>query len=243
MFTIMRTVSASNVNSDGLLTFDSAFDFMIDCSSFWMNSEPEFLRFLHRQNLGMFLVSRQAEISRMPAYGEEITISTSVFQCKVSYGLRNTIIRDAKGDVCVASYAVGAFVNLQTGKPSRLAGNISLTLDSPYENMDYLPRKIEAPLSTSLRGENSVVKKSQIDQYNHMNSTKYVILALDMLPADFAYNRMRIEYKTQAKLGDTLLTQIYGESANRFWVTISNGGDRLHAVVEFSNIPSKQKDL
>lgn len=234
MFTISRVVSASNVGSDGLLTFDSAFDFMIDCSSFWISSEPEFLNFLHRQNLGMFLVSRQSEIHRLPYYGEEITISTSVFQCKVSYGLRNTIIRDEKGDVCVASYAIGAFVDLQTGKPSRLAGNIALTMDTPYEKMEYLPRKIAAPLSTPLRGETSVVKKSQIDQYNHMNSTKYVIMALDMLPAGFTYNQVRVEYKTQAKLGETLLTQIYEKSASQFLVAILSGGERLHALVEFS---------
>jgi medium-chain acyl-[acyl-carrier-protein] hydrolase len=234
MYMIERTVSASNVGPDGLLTFDSAFDFMIDCSSFWMNSEPEFLSFLESEKLGMFLVSRQAEIIRMPAYGEKINISTSIYSCKHFCGFRNTIIRDEKGKACVMSYSVGAFVDFQTGKARKLSDKINITLDPQYKNMEYLPRKIERPSVEPLRCETSVVKKTQIDKYRHMNSTKYVILALDILPIDFKYNRMRIEYKSQSKLGDILHTKLYQESDSKYIVTITSGGIIPNAIIEFS---------
>jgi medium-chain acyl-[acyl-carrier-protein] hydrolase len=234
MYTIERTVSASNVGSDGLLTFDSAFDFMIDCSSFWMNSEPEFLSFLERKKLGMFLVSRQAEIIRLPAYGENINVTTSIYSCKRFCGFRNTIIRDEQGEDCVVSYSVGAFVDFQTGKPAKLSDKVKLTFDPQYENIEYLPRKIERHTAIPLCCETSVVKKTQIDRYKHMNSTKYVILALDIMPINFMYNRIRIEYKSQAKLGDVLYTKLYQESDSKYIVTIATGEDIPNAIIEFS---------
>jgi acyl-ACP thioesterase len=80
----------------------------------------------------------------------------------------------------------------------------------------------------------SVVKKTQIDIYQHMNSTKYVIWALDILPTNLEYDRMRIEYKSQAKLGDILYIKLYQESGSKYIVNITTNDGIPNAFIEFS---------
>ena len=116
---------------------------MQDCSSFQFQGEPVFFNFLQENNLGVFLVSRQVEIYHLPAYGEDIEIWTGIHGCKGFYGLRNTTIRDASGNLCALSFAVGAFVNRDTGKPFVLPRSAyESIIDCEPLPMEYLSRKI-----------------------------------------------------------------------------------------------------
>ena len=86
MYTITSRVGASQTAADGAMKLVSAIDAMQDCSILWMESEPSFKRFLDKNNLGMFLLFRQADILRLPKYGEQIRTATSIYQCKGYYG-------------------------------------------------------------------------------------------------------------------------------------------------------------
>ena len=54
---------------------------------------------------------------RQPAfYGDKLTIRTSIYQLRSSYGYRNTLIYNEAGELSVASYAGGAFIDLDKGR-------------------------------------------------------------------------------------------------------------------------------
>lgn len=73
MYSINECVGASKTGVNGLMTLVGALNSIQDCSLFWLESEPEFHKFLIENNMGIFIASRQVDIVRMPEYAEKIT--------------------------------------------------------------------------------------------------------------------------------------------------------------------------
>ena len=53
-----------------------------------------------------------------------------------------------------------------------------------------------------------VVPQFFIDSNHHMNNEKYVMLAQQLLPNDFEISELRVEYRKEAKLGDTVISYV-----------------------------------
>ena len=174
---------------------------MQDCSCFQFESDAAFSACLRENELGVFMVSRQLDILRRPAYGEKVEISTWVYGCKGFYGLRNTVIRDAAGELCVACFCVGAFVKRDTGRPFVMptSSYADMVSEAPLD-MEYLPRKVALPEGvafTELR-QDSVVP-GYVDANGHLNAGR----SLELAAACIAYplRRVRVEYKAQGLPG------------------------------------------
>ena len=138
-FEIYRDVGPSHLAPDGRLSVRSLVDFMQDCSIFQLDSERTLDAWFKANDAGMFLAHRQIHIVRMPVHGERMRIVTWVYRCNPSYGLRNTNMYDAEGNVCVYSCASGAFVSYATGQMVRVPDEVLRTvpLYEPYP-MEYL---------------------------------------------------------------------------------------------------------
>ena len=219
MYSFHHKVATSDVGADGLLRSGVIGLLMQDCSSFQFQGEPVFFNFLQENNLGVFLVSRQVEIYHLPAYGEDIEIWTGIHGCKGFYGLRNTTIRDASGNLCALSFAVGAFVNRDTGKPFVLPRSAyESIIDCEPLPMEYLSRKITLPDGLAfvpLRRDRVV--PGYVDANCHLNAGRSLDLAVSCI--DFSLSRMRVEYKAQAKPGADLLLESASLSQPRFHET------------------------
>jgi Predicted thioesterase len=101
------------------MRLSDAIEVIQDCSMLWLESEPSFQNFLKTNNLGMILLSRQADVLRLPAYGEKITVRTSIYDCDRFSGYRNTVLYGEDDQPCVSTWCIGVFVNLKTGKNVR----------------------------------------------------------------------------------------------------------------------------
>jgi medium-chain acyl-[acyl-carrier-protein] hydrolase len=235
LYTTHERVSASRTNANGFLKLSSALDMIQDCSLFWMESEPSFHDYLLKNNLGMFLVSRQADILKLPEFGERVTVQTSIFDCKPYFGYRNSAIYGEDGRPCLVTWSVGAFVHRETGIMSRLPQeeidriNMAKRLD-----MEYLNKKIQLPEAPGTRLAPVAVKRGDIDLNRHMNNVKYVETALELLPDDLHISRIRIEYKASAKLGGLLYPQYINTSDGKHFVILADSHDQPYTVMEFS---------
>jgi len=212
-----------------------ALEIIQDCSLLWLESEPSFRSYLTVKNLGMFIVSRQVDIVRLPVYHERITVQTRIFDCNGFLGYRNTALYGEDGLPCLLTWGLGLFVNMDTGKMVRVPQNVigDITINSKIE-MEYLDKKINVPDIPGRRSDAIAVKRSDIDLYRHMNNVKYIEVALELLPEDFEINRLRIEYKKSAKLGDLLHPQIIEESWARWYILLLDAQDSPFAIIEFS---------
>lgn len=233
MFTIHRTVSGSHSDSEGNLTIGAAMDFMQDCSLFQLDSEQALSAYFKQNNCGMYVTSRQADIYRLPVYGERLTVSTWVYEVNPLFGFRNTTITDAVGKICIASYAMGAFVDLDKARTVRMPRPlIDAVLVEEKLDMEYLPRKIILPAIPAEEMPGITVPRAYIDRNRHMNNAKYITAAAEYLPDDFETGRVRVEYKTAARQGDCLYPAVYRQADN---ITVAlNGKDAVYAIIEFN---------
>lgn len=235
MFEIKKTVSCSDVGTNGELTLGSAIDFMQDCSMFQLNSLKALAEYFDKYNIGMYLASRQVDIIRTPVYGENLIIRTWIYDCKRAYGYRNTIVYDEDGCPCIISYAIGAFINLLTEKPYCMPDDIikSAPLYDKFP-MEYLSRKIAIPKNEAIMANPMIVSKYHLDYNKHVNNAKYISIAEEYLPENFKTKRIRIEYKIPAKYKDILIPSIYRINENSIVVNLCNDQGGSYAVVEFN---------
>jgi acyl-ACP thioesterase len=235
LYKIKAHVYASQTGSNGKMKLTGALETIQDCSLLWLESEPSFWNYLTAKNLGMFIVSRQVDIVRLPVYGERITVQTRIFDCNGFLGYRNTALYGEDGLPCLLTWGLGLFVNMDTGKMARIPKNEieKITIDQKLE-MEYLDKKIRVPDIPGRRSEAVVVKRGDIDLYRHMNNVKYIEVALEFLPEDFEINRLRIEYKKSAKMGDVLYPQIIEESSAHWYILLPDAQGNPFAVMEIS---------
>lgn len=233
MYTIHHRVAASDVGADRLMKVGTMGLLMQDCSTFQFESDEVFARCLEENELGVFMASRQVDILRRPAYGEQVEVSTWVHGCRGFYGLRNTVIRDAAGQLCVACFCIGAFVKRHTGRPFIMpeSSYASMVRGEPLE-MEYLPRKIALPegvVFAELRRD--YVEPGYLDANGHLNAGR----SLDIAAACVEYpaRRVRAEYKAQGKPGAVFCVERADVAPGHSYVRLRGAGGEELSVYEF----------
>ena len=233
MYSLKYKVTTSACDSEGRLKLYSALQMMQDCSEMWIDSEPGVKQYFTEQNMAQLLATRQVEIVRVPAYKEELTVTSSVYGMKPMFGFRNTFIYDSQGKPCYKTWSMGAFVDKAAGKLKRVddATIQSMTLD-PKLDMDYKDRRIILPKDGGEVLEPIKVLRADIDYNKHMNNANYVRMAMELLPEDIVVTGLRVEYRVAAKLGDMLVPTIYRHD-NAIIISLSIG-EEVSAIIEFS---------
>jgi acyl-ACP thioesterase len=236
MYGLKYKVTTSTCDSEGRLKLYSALQMMQDCSEMWIDTEPGVRQYFSEQNMAQLLASRQVEVVRVPAYKEELTVTTSVYGMKPMFGFRNTFIYDAEGRPCYRTWSMGAFVDKASGKLKRVddATIASMRLE-PQLEMSYRDRRIILPREETSEGVQVLqpvrVLRADIDYNRHMNNANYIRMAMELLPEDFVVKGLRVEYRVAAKLGDMLTPVVY-RTADGIIVSLSMGDD-VSAIIEF----------
>ena len=65
-----------------------------------------------------------------------------------------------------------------------------------------------------------------------MNNEKYVAIAQELLPAEFKIKELRVEYKKEAKLGDTIRSSVK-KTDEGIVAVLADTEDKPYAVVQF----------
>ena len=230
MLTVDRRVEISDIAKNGRMRLSALLDMLQDCAFDHLQSEETLKPYFEQTGNVMFLVSRQIDIKRLPAYGEELTVSTWCYELKRMYGFRNTIVRDSGGEICAAAYETGAFADLATSRPQKIPQELADRVEKhpPFE-MEYTPRKIALPEREPELTAPLKVYGSFVDMYGHVNNARYIELTEDFVPDDREISRIRIEYKqplkkeqAQARIwneGNSLIVEITGKEGNSCCVT------------------------
>ncbi|MDR3047895.1 MAG: hypothetical protein LBU51_09880 [Bacteroidales bacterium] len=234
MYSIKTTVGSSSTDSEGKLKLISALDLMQDCSQLWLDSEPAAKQYFSSNHLSQILVSRQLDVLRYPCYGEKLTTTTSIYECKAFYGYRNTVIYDETGKACFLSWSIGAFVNLETGKLTRVSNEIfeKIKMDSKIE-MYYLENKIAIPDLSTVKEVPLKVRRQDIDFNRHLNNARYIDYAIEYLPVDFSIKRLRVQYQSAAKFGELLYPETLSIGEQVF-VFLKDEQGKSKALIEFT---------
>jgi acyl-ACP thioesterase len=204
MYSFDSRVRYSEVDDQGKLILNSLLDYFQDASTFHSEDVGRGVNMLKEEDVAWILVSWQIEIERYPVLGEKIKIGTWPYDFNSFYGYRNYQIMDETGKRIAAANSMWVLINVGTGKLTRLKPQLIAGYQiHPPLLMEGRARKIRQPIDLEPK-ESFKVQRFHLDTNNHVNNSKYILMAQEYLPLDFIVGQMRVEYKKSAVYGDTI---------------------------------------
>lgn len=234
MYRIPARVYVSQTDRNGQLRLDAAVDLLQDCSQMWFESEPALEEYFKACNINQMIAYRQVDVLRMPDYGEQLGVETRIFECRGYYGYRNTSILDEGGTLCLQSWSIGAFVNLDSGRMVRMPNEIAaaVVMDEKLD-MPYTDKRVALPEAGWQPLPPVPVRRSDIDYNRHMNNARYVETAMELLPEGFVPRRLRAEYKLPVAEGAQLYPRMARPAEGRIFLTLDDADGRPCTLMEF----------
>ena len=203
-----------------------------DCSVAHSESLDRGVRYLSENHMAWVLSSWQICCDNMPRLFDEVTVSTWAYDMKAFYGYRNFTMDRKNGERLAYANSVWVLVDTLTGRPLKVPEDIINEYGtSPQLEMECSSRKIKVPADMEA-GAEMVVPKFFIDSNQHMNNEKYVAIAQELLPAEFKIKELRVEYKKEAKLGDTIRSSVK-KTDEGIVAVLADTEDKPYAVVQF----------
>lgn len=235
MFEIKKRIGASMVGPGYRVKDSAIIDMLQECCVLQLDNCEVTQKYYEQCNATTFLSYWQIDYIAEPVYGSEVTVGTSVFEMKRSYGTRNCLISDEAGNVLIKVASGGANVDKDTGKPAPMPKDI-LAEYPLFDKLDmeYASRKIHWPEDAlEERFEPWPVRKYQIDFNNHVNNARYMDVAEDYIPDDFEKGRLIIAYVKPAKLGDVFYPVRYMKD-NKIWILLEDAEGESYIKMEYT---------
>lgn len=213
MYRFDSRIRYSETDVDGYLTVTGIINYLQDCSTFQSEDIGLGVEYLKEHHRAWWLSSWQIVIDRLPKLGERITVSTWPYDFKGIYGYRNFTICDQAGNYLVRANSIWFFFDTEAGKPARVTEEDIRGYGAGEEKleMEYAPRKMKLPEVYETR-EPILVMPHHLDSNHHVNNARYVELARELLPEDFAIGEIRVEYKKAAVCGDYMIPRVTEEN-------------------------------
>ena len=234
MYEMKNELAFSQCGADGRLKLHEAVAMMMNCCQFQEHQETGLKKYLQENGIAIFLSSIQIDIFRLPSFRENVSTAVKIYGCQSIYGLRRLTMHDEAGNLCLIANATGAFFDLNALKAVKVdPADFNVKLDEA-EPMECLPRKIPVPQNTGTAMPAFEVKRSLLDPNGHLSSPYYFSIATDVLPEDFVWNRVRLEYKQQAKSGKLVLPVLHTLPDGGIVVDMQSENGISYAVAEFT---------
>lgn len=239
MYTYDMRVGFSHVDSDRIMKMEVLPALLQDVTCFQGEELGVGFDYLEPLGCAWVLNAWQIDVKRMPRFNEKITIGTFPTEFRGFIGTRNFIIKDESGNPLVMANSVWTFMDMKKLRPSKVAEKFIevYTLEEQLP-MEYLPRKINLPETDDYvvtPKEVLKVREYHLDSNKHVNNGQYIQIACGFLPDGIKYDRLRVEYRKQAKLGDMLLPVVY-EKEGCCVVALCDEEKNPYAVVEVSEV-------
>ena len=188
------------------------------------------------KKLTWILLDWKLEVLNRPKYGQTLEIHTWARIGNKFFTYRDYEIYDENKNLCAIATSKWTLVNIEEGKMSRITDEVIEKYNTeekevfPGEKLDRL--QVPKDFISSI---NYTVIRKDIDINKHMHNLYYLDLAYEALPEDVYNNRpydnVRIMYKKEIKLGDTVICK-YSNENDRHTVVITDKEENLHAIIE-----------
>lgn len=232
MYKMDGRVRYSECGIDNKIKIPAIINYFQDCTT--ENSETIGVGhdYLVERERAWILNSWQVEIMRRPQVCESIEVSTWATGFKGVFGPRDFCMKTTKDEEIARAHSLWVYIDTKTGRPIKPTEE-EITVYEVGEPipMEEVSRKIKVP-DGAIEVDTFSVRKYHIDTNAHVNNSKYIELACEALPETFEVQKLRVEYKKAAVMGDTIvLRQVIEEE--RIVVELCDKEGTMYAVVEF----------
>ena len=188
------------------------------------------------------LMDWKLQVIDRPKYGDDLTIKTwgKPFSKPRFYTYRDFQVFDENNKLVAIASSKWVYFDIERNKISKIDLDMMdryNPIDENVFNEDDIP-KINSAISCENANLTYTVKRADIDVNKHMHNLNYLSLAYEVLPEE-VYNRqelpnVRITYKRQIKLGETVKCYYTCENGVHTVEIKSNDEKTLHSIVQIS---------
>lgn len=184
------------------------------------------------------LLDWKVKVIKRPKYGQTLDIHTWSRYIIKCYAYRDFEIYDEDHNLCVIASSKWLLIDNQTGKIVKVEQEVANKYQSELDKSVFQEkeiRKIKSPINY----KSSIIyqtNRKDIDVIGHMHNLYYLDLAYEALPEEVynqrPFDEIRIMYKKEIKLGDTVICK-YAYEENKHIVVIQSEDEKtLHAMIE-----------
>lgn len=180
------------------------------------------------------------QVLSRPKYGERFKVNTwsrenNIQERKIAT-YRDFEMYDEQGNLCVIGTSKWVIMNTQTGRIT----NIDKELQERYEPetkcvFDTWDIEKVQQIKDSLSDVEYTVSRADVDFNKHMHNIYYINLAYMALPEDVyelrPFNNIRISYKREIKMGDTVKCKYMSENGKHIVTICSADESKVHSVI------------
>lgn len=241
MYTYETQVGFSHVDTNKNMKMEALAALFQDVTCFQGEELGVGFGYVEPMKVAWVLNSWQIDVKRFPRFNEKITVGTFPTGFKSFIGTRNFLVKDEAGRDIVMANSLWTFMDMEKMRPAKIDGKFLevYDLEEPLP-MEYLERKIELPKDEDadwivVHRAPVTVREYHLDSNMHVNNGQYVQIASGFFPRDKQYDRLRVEYRRQAVLGDEMIPVVY-EKEGVCIVSLEDKERKPHAIAEASVI-------
>jgi medium-chain acyl-[acyl-carrier-protein] hydrolase len=235
VFSFESRIRFSEVDERARLTLPSMINYLQDCATFHGEEGNVGVYWTMAHRKMWVLASLRLKIEDYPRFAEEIRVSTWATGFHSSIGFRDFAIDRTDGRRLVSGKSEWVFLDQDTSVPTEVTedqvAGYGIAKEEALSDV-YGKRKIRLSGELSER-EPFTVLESHLDTNHHLNNGQYMVMAQNLLPADFSVHGLRAEYRSQAFEGDEIVPCVQGGDGV-YTVVMKNRQGKLYFIGEFT---------
>lgn len=233
MYSFQSRVRYSEVDSNRQITWTSILDLFQDCCTFQSEEVGNGLDYMMKHQKAWVLSSWQVDVLRYPSFHEKITICTWPYEMKGFMGRRNFVIKDSQDEMILQADSLWIYMDIEKGVPARIPDEIGEMYGGMEERLPMEAWNRKLKIEGEFVAKDPVkVHPFLIDTNQHVNNSKYVMLAEEFVPKEFQVSKLRVEYKKSAVLGEVMYPKVQNDTG-KVTVVFEQENGKPYAIVEF----------
>ncbi len=210
MYSFKSAVRYSEVDENGVLSISALLNYLQDCALFQSEILGAGIAHSAEVHRRWLLAAWEVQITRLPRFTDEITVSTWATNFRSLFAGRNFLLTDENDEELVRADSLWFMYEDATGRPIRATSEDVAPYQSDLDNdrpldMPAIQRRIPIEGDGEER-PTIVVSAAHLDTNHHVNNAQYVDMALGVLPEGLgsSVRRLDVQYCQAALLGDVI---------------------------------------
>ena len=231
-------VKLSEIGKGNKVTNKALLSYLEDIGGIHSNKAGYGIFEIEETHLSWILLEWKLQVIRRPKYAETIKIRTWSKGVVKLYTYREFEIYDEQDNLIVKASSKWILLDIEKGKIVRIEPELMAKYEPELDKEVFDKSefdKVKEPDEYQYEKEYTV-RRADIDVNNHMHNLNYIELANEALPEDVyrgaLFNEVRISYKKEIKLGETVKCK-YAFNNNKHIVVVKSKDESIvHAIIE-----------
>lgn len=178
----------SDYNRNGNISYEAVLQILETAASDHSKSAGDSIADAYKNNIAWILTEWRVKIIRRPEYGGALNITTWVRgKAPASAVYRDYLVTDENGTEVIRAEAKFALFDLATSRLTRISEELLDSYQPESKTVFDDSQRLRAPSEYTSETELKL-RRGDIDFNGHVHNTRYIDLAMEVIPNEIFYN-------------------------------------------------------